>query len=134
MNSTAIGDHSTGPMNEFQLRDEGSKWDGAAELLFFGAICQHDVGDPVFKDERLLRVQGFDFEAHPEGRMGVDDLRFRVNAALVARAFDGQGGADAERRQGVHIAATETDFGRSRHKLGPSTYVEDLNRGDKRAP
>ncbi len=48
------------------------------------AIGEHDVGDPIFEDDALFGVQAVELETHAEGGVGVDDLGFRVEGALVA--------------------------------------------------
>jgi hypothetical protein len=99
------------------------KWNDALAL----PVGEHDVGDPIFKDDALVGVAAFEFEAHAEPGVAVDDFCPGVKCALVADDFDDDCGADSKWGQGINVATADADLGCSGDQLGPSTDFEDLN-------
>jgi hypothetical protein len=78
-----------------------------SDNLLTRAVGKHDVRNPVFEDHALFGVQSFEFKAHAEASVAVDDSGFSVESTRVADDLDGDGGPDAVRGQGVHVASAD---------------------------
>src|SRR5579862_400398 len=100
-------------MNEFQLRNASSKWNGTRQCLT-DPIGENDVCDPSFQNDPLLGFQCVELKPHTKGRIAINDFRLGLEGALVAQDFDGDGGSDSERSQRIDITAAETDLGGAR--------------------
>src|SRR5580698_369232 len=94
-------------------------------------VGEHDVCDPLFQDNALVGVRALKLQAHAEAGVAVDDFCPGVEGALVADDLDDDSRADAERGEGVDVTTADAEFGSPSHQLGPSTDLEDLDRGHK---